>query len=92
MLMHNKLDLNKCLGVDKNGDLIFMKNGYFEEDCKRCSVTFDGILHCECFRPDEGQSSIVGLNLNEGISNEHGMLKCNGGKAETWKEGPLRWD
>ncbi|KAL1839219.1 hypothetical protein VTJ49DRAFT_1737 [Mycothermus thermophilus] len=59
MLKHNKLDLNKCLGVDKNGDLIFKKKGYFEQFCQRCSVTVDGQLHCECFRYGGGSNSIA---------------------------------
>ncbi|KAK4151047.1 CVNH domain-containing protein [Chaetomidium leptoderma] len=85
----NELDLTMCIGLDQvSGHMQWEVYGKFSNYCTNCTVlapmnqTQQHLLACFC-------SPLVGshvpvkstINLDEGITNDLGTLKCAGGMA-----------
>ncbi|KAK4100443.1 hypothetical protein N658DRAFT_524805 [Parathielavia hyrcaniae] len=87
-LDHNELDLSKCIGLDQiTGHMQWEVYGKFSNYCTNCTILqpkgkADYLLHCWC-EPLVGSHGPVDstINLDEGIANDMGTLKCAGGEA-----------
>ncbi|KAK3897682.1 CVNH domain-containing protein [Staphylotrichum tortipilum] len=85
----NQLDLTMCIGLDQvAGRMQWEVYGKFSNYCANCTLMVGGheghVLTCFC-RPLVGGKGVVrsSLNLDEGITNDMGTLKCDGGMASS---------
>ncbi|PLB54008.1 hypothetical protein P170DRAFT_420792 [Aspergillus steynii IBT 23096] len=88
------LDLDKCYGVNADGNLVPMENGKYTGRCQLCSVTYDGEMLCQCLDSDDKTvKTTIDLSmprceiewneklmvLDDIISNKDGILHCHVG-------------
>ncbi|GAB1317409.1 Cyanovirin-N [Madurella fahalii] len=97
----SRLDLALCIGLDQvSGRLQWEVYGKYPNYCKNCTILNvagepDHLLSCSCIPLVGGRGPIQStLNLDEGISNEMGRLRCEGGigsitSGDSQKEGQL---
>ncbi|KAK4241218.1 hypothetical protein C8A03DRAFT_30702 [Achaetomium macrosporum] len=84
----NELDLTMCIGLNQtSGHMKWEVYGKFSNYCKNCTMSepigeAKHLLTCSC-EPLVGSHGPVQstLNLDDGISNDRGTLKCAGGMA-----------
>ncbi|KAK4034141.1 CVNH domain-containing protein [Parachaetomium inaequale] len=90
----NELDLTMCIGLNQvSGHMQWEVYGKFSNYCTNCTVfapagRAEHQLTCSC-KPLVGSRGAVlsTLNLDEGIANDWGTLKCAGGMASSPRGG-----
>ncbi|KAK4207369.1 hypothetical protein QBC37DRAFT_406264 [Rhypophila decipiens] len=87
---YSNLNLNLCIGVDADHNLIWQPNGYFASKCDKIGASLSKVevmngmslpqLRASCnkeqYRPDAFGASFI--NLDDGIHVNNGKLVCKG--------------
>jgi hypothetical protein len=74
-LQSTSLDLNTCV-TNNDGITAFQANGGYNGSCQGCSLS-GTTMTCQCYDV-YGQSRATSINVNNGVSNCNGALKCGG--------------
>ena len=74
-----KVKLNKCIGVNDEGELEWKKKGDFTDKCSNCKLIDNKrTLQCECKKKDKNLiNKDTKLDIDSGISNKDGFLMCD---------------
>ncbi|KAH6615492.1 CVNH domain-containing protein [Chaetomium sp. MPI-SDFR-AT-0129] len=80
----NQFDLAMCIGLDQaSGKMQWEVYGKFSNYCSNCTISADEgehLLTCACQPLVSSHGPVLStINLDEGITNEWGTLKCAGG-------------
>lgn len=88
--LKNSLELNLCVGIDQNtAQLHWEYYGKFSNYCSNCSLDVNmdettTIMTCTCSPLAGGPRGVVtSLDLNKGIGNMDGTMKCDWADAST---------
>ncbi|KAL2186118.1 hypothetical protein L209DRAFT_686459 [Thermothelomyces heterothallicus CBS 203.75] len=90
----NELDLTMCIGLDQtSGRMRWEVYGKFSNYCTDCTIytstgKVEHLITCSCEPLVGGRGPVRStLNLDEGIANDWGILKCAGGIAASPRGG-----